>query len=231
MCFKKRKPPAAEKKPVVTQVTRESELTPTGNVTYLTDGSTEREVEVRLAEAEIAKRAAEDAAQRERTAELAAQKEAHLAKVKAAQDAAAAKLDVQGAGTQTRNITETETDQTALKTADASKPIGTSSVSYQTIVQQSPSEASKEQEQLAAAELARSRQERARQKQSLLRKRLERTAEYGSGKRVLTGEERQLSGMREDAQITQATGKRMGSGRRSLIAGSRGGIGFYSRYS
>lgn len=111
------------------------------------------------------------------------------------------------------------------------RPIGTSSVSYTTVVQQKPSEAAKEQEELAAAELRRARQERARQKQSLLRKRLERSAEYGSGKKVLTGEERELRGMREDARVTEATGKRRGTGRRSLIAGSRGGIGFYSRYS
>jgi hypothetical protein len=229
MCFKKSKKAAepVATKPAMEQVTRASDVTPTGNVTYLTDKSPEREAEVRAAEAEIARRAAEDKASKEESA----RRMKEIEDMRQAREDRNKKIIAATSGGTYRDIEETETKDTALTTADASKPIGATSVSYQTVVKQTPSEASKEQEAAAAAELARSRQERARQKQSLLRKRLERTAEYGSGKRVLTGEERQLSGMREDARVTQATGKRRGSGRRSLIAGSRGGIGFYSRYS
>lgn len=240
MCFPKSNKPAPKPEPVVekpkmTQVTRESDLTPTGNVTYLTDGSEERESEVRAAEQKLADLVAADKAEKERDAERAAE----IAEAKARQDKlikqiqdAAEKVEPETE----RNIIETETKDDPLDTGEIDerlpdRPIGTSSVSYTTVVRQKPSEAAKKQEELASAELARARQERARQKQSLLRKRLERSAEYGSGKKVLTGEERELRGMREDARVTQATGKRRGSGRRSLIAGSRGGIGFYSRYS
>lgn len=236
MCFgKSNKPAPKTEEAQMTQVTRESELTPTGNVTYLTDGSEEREAEVRAAEEELARRVAEDKKEKERdavrAAEIAAAKERQTKLIKQIQDAA------EKAEPETeREIIKTETKDDPLDTNQIDervqdKPIGSSSVSYTTVVQQKPSEAAKEQEKLAAAELARARQERARQKQSLLRKRLERSAEYGSGKKVLTGEERELRGMREDARVTEATGKRRGSGRRSLIAGSRGGIGFYSRYS
>jgi hypothetical protein len=236
MCFgKPNKPAPKTEEAQMTQVTRESELTPTGNVTYLTDGSEEREAEVRAAEEELARRVAEDKKEKERdaarAAEIAEAKARQEKLIKQVQDAA----EKREPETE-RNIIETETKETPLDTSEIDKrlpdrPIGTSSVSYTTVVQQKPSEAAKEQEKLAAAELARARQERARQKQSLLRKRLERSAEYGSGKKVLTGEERELRGMREDARVTEATGKRRGTGRRSLIAGSRGGIGFYSRYS
>lgn len=231
MCFgKPNKPAPKAEEAQMTQVTRPSDLTPTGDVTYLTDGSEKRESEVRAAEEELAKRVAEDKKEKERDAARAAE----IAEAKARQEKLIKQIQdkAEKAEPETeREITETETKDQPLVTADETKPIGTSSVSYTTIVQQKPSEAAKEQERLAAAELARARQERARQKQSLLRKRLERSAEYGSGKRVLTGEERELRGMREDARVTEATGKRRGTGRKSLIAGSRGGIGFYSRYS
>jgi hypothetical protein len=235
MCFGKPNKPAPEPKAEMTQVTRKSDLTPTGDVTYLTDGSEERESEVRAAEEKMAELVAADKLEKQRDAKRAAE----IAEAKARQDKlikqrqdAAEKREPETE----RNITETETKETPLDTSEIDKrlpdrPIGTSSVTYQTVVQQKPSEAAKKQEELASAELARARQERARQKQSLLRKRLERSAEYGSGKKVLTGEERELRGMREDARVTEATGKRRGTGRRSLIAGSRGGIGFYSRYS
>lgn len=106
---------------------------------------------------------------------------------------------------------------------------GQTSVSYQTVVKE-PDEAAKEQERLAQEELRQKRIERARSKQSLLRKRLERMQDYGSGKKVLTGNERDLGMMASSSLITPATGKRSGAGRRSLLTGSRGGIGFYSRY-
>ena len=83
-----------------------------------------------------------------------------------------------------------------------------------------------DQERLAQEELKRQRIKRARQKQSLLRRRLERTQEVGSGRRVLSGTERELN-----VQTRQAgTGRRGGTGRRSLITGSTGGIGYYSRF-
>lgn len=236
MCFGKSKKPAPEpvvEEPKMTQVTRPSDLTPTGDVTYLTDGSEERESEVRKAEEELAALVAEE----ERQKKLSKERLEFVDEMKERRDKRNQEIiDATSSGGPYRKITETETKDKPLVTEEIDdtvkdKPIGQTSVTYQTVVQQKPSEAAKKQEELASAELARARQERARQKQSLLRKRLERSAEYGSGKRVLTGEERELRGMREDAQVTQATGKRRGTGRRSLIAGSRGGIGFYSRYS
>jgi hypothetical protein len=106
---------------------------------------------------------------------------------------------------------------------------GQTSVTAASVVKE-PDEATKEQERLAQEELRQKRIERARSKQSLLRKRLERTQEYGSGKKVLTGKERDLGMMASSSMIAPATGKRRGSGRRSLLTGSTGGIGFYSRY-
>ena len=231
MCFGKSKKPAPEpvvEEPKMVQVTRESDVTPTGDVTYLTDGSEERESEVKKAEEELAALVAEE----ERQKKLSEERLEFVGEMKERQEKRNQEIiDATTSGGPYRDITETETKDQPLVTADKEKPIGTTSVTYQTVVQQKPSEAVKEQEELSSAELARARQERARQKQSLLRKRLERSAEYGSGKKVLTGEERELRGMREDARVTEATGKRRGTGRRSLIAGSRGGIGFYSRYS
>ena len=82
------------------------------------------------------------------------------------------------------------------------------------------------QELLAQDELKRQRIKRARAKQSLLRRREERDREVGSGRRVLSGSEKELN-----VQSRQAgTGRRGGAGRRSLITGSTGGIGYYSRF-
>jgi len=236
MCLGKSKKPAPEpvvEEPKMVQVTRPSDLTPTGDVTYLTDGSEKRESEVRKAEEELAALVAEE----ERQKKLSEERLEFVDEMKERKDKRNQEIiDATSSGGPYRDIIETETKDDPLVTEEIDedipdKPIGSTSVTYQTVVQQKPSEAAKKQEELASAELARARQERARQKQSLLRKRLERSAEYGSGKKVLTGEERELRGMREDARVTEATGKRRGSGRRSLIAGSRGGIGFYSRYS
>lgn len=236
MCFGKSKKPAPEpvvEEPKMVQVTRPSDVTPTGDVTYLTDGSEERESEVKKAEEELAALVAEE----ERQKKLSEERLEFVGEMKERQEKRNQEIiDATSSGGPYRDITETETKDQPLVTEEIDedipdKPIGSTSVTYQTVVQQKPSEAAKKQEELASAELARARQERARQKQSLLRKRLERSAEYGSGKKVLTGEERELRGMREDARVTEATGKRRGTGRRSLIAGSRGGIGFYSRYS
>lgn len=103
---------------------------------------------------------------------------------------------------------------------------GSSSESYS----KTPNDAMSEQERLAKEELKQKRIERARAKQSLLTKRLERQQEYGSGKKVLTGKEKELGKMATSSLIAPATGKRSGTGRRSLLTGSTGGIGFYSRY-
>ena len=121
-----------------------------------------------------------------------------------------------------------EIDEKGLK---PEKPvdIGQTSVTAESVVKE-PDAATKEQERLAQEELRQKRIERARSKQSLLRKRLERTQEYGSGKKVLTGKERDLGMMASSSMIAPATGKRRGAGRRSLLTGSTGGIGFYSRY-
>ena len=104
--------------------------------------------------------------------------------------------------------------------------VGDTSVTPESIYTRDPNDAMLDQERLAQEELRRQRIKRARTKQSLLRKRLERTQEVGSGRRVLSGTERELN-----VQTRQAgTGRRGGAGRRSLITGSTGGIGYYSRF-
>jgi len=104
--------------------------------------------------------------------------------------------------------------------------VGETAVTAQSIYQRDPEEAISDQERLAQAELRRQRIKRARAKQSLLRRRLQRTREVGSGRRVLSGTEKELN-----IQSRQAgTGRRKGTGRRSLITGSTGGIGYYSRF-
>jgi len=104
--------------------------------------------------------------------------------------------------------------------------VGETTVTAPSIYQQTPEKAISEQERLAQEELRRQRIKRARSKQSLLRRRLERSREVGSGRRVLSGTERELN-----IQTRQAgTGRRRGAGRRSLITGSTGGIGYYSRF-
>ena len=127
--------------------------------------------------------------------------------------------------------TNTETTTTTLAPEDdltttSGGVIGGTSVTPESIYTRDPEDAISDQEKLAQEELRRQRIKRARTKQSLLRKRLERTQEVGSGRRVLSGSERQLN-----VQTRQAgTGRRGGAGRRSLITGSTGGIGYYSRF-
>jgi len=114
---------------------------------------------------------------------------------------------------------------TDLETATGGS-VGETAVTAQSIYQASPETAMSEQEKLAKEELRRQRIKRARQKQSLIRKRLERKSEVGSGRRVLSGAEKELN-----IQTRQAgSGRRRGAGRRSLITGSTGGIGYYSRF-
>ena len=86
-----------------------------------------------------------------------------------------------------------------------------------------------EQERLAAEQLRQERIKRARDKQKALAKRLERIQEVGSGKKVLTGQEKELA-FKTPASLISPTARRGGMGRRSLITGSTGGIGYYSRY-
>jgi hypothetical protein len=129
-------------------------------------------------------------------------------------------------------IPDTEVDfpkgpvsETDIETATGGT-IGETAVTAQSIYQRDPEEAISDQERLAQEELRRQRIKRARSKQSLLRRRLERSREVGSGRRVLSGTERELN-----IQTRQAgTGRRRGAGRRSLITGSTGGIGYYSRF-
>ena len=120
--------------------------------------------------------------------------------------------------------TDTTTDTTAEETPKIE--VGSTSVTPSSIYTKDPEDAMAEQELLAQEELRRQRVKRARAKQSLLRRKLERTSEVGSGRRVLSGTERDLL-----VQSRQAgTGRRGGTGRRSLITGSTGGIGYYSRF-
>jgi|TARA_R100000084_G_C4653619_1_gene151426 hypothetical protein len=121
---------------------------------------------------------------------------------------------------------DTTTTTTTTSTTTVNPEVGSTSVTPEDIYTRDPDDAMAEQELLAAEELRRQRIKRARTKQSLLRKRLERSQEVGSGRRVLSGTERDLN-----VQTRQAgSGRRGGAGRRSLITGSTGGIGYYSRF-
>jgi hypothetical protein len=142
---------------------------------------------------------------------------------------------VKEAATSTTPTTTTTTEETTTTptTTTTTAPVGTigtsvgqTSVTPESIYTQDPEEAMEAQELLAQDELRRQRIKRARSKQSLLRRRIERDREVGSGRRVLSGTERELN-----VQTRQAgTGRRGGTGRRSLITGSTGGIGYYSRF-
>ena len=124
--------------------------------------------------------------------------------------------------TTTTTTTNTDTDTSTFEGGT----VGGTSVTAESIYTRDPEDAISDQEKLAAEELRRQRIKRAREKQSLLRRRIERTAEVGSGRRVLSGTERELN-----VQSRQAgSGRRGGAGRRSLITGSTGGIGYYSRF-
>ena len=135
-----------------------------------------------------------------------------------------------GTDTGTTTGTTTTTTGTTTGTTGTTGTIGTNvgdtSLNPEDIYTQDPNDAMAAQELLAQDELRRQRIKRARAKQSLLRKRIESDREVGSGRRVLSGTERDLN-----VQTKQAgSGKRGGTGRRSLITGSTGGIGYYSRF-
>jgi hypothetical protein len=111
--------------------------------------------------------------------------------------------------TTTTTGTTTTTTDTGSNTSEVSTDIsgaGTTSVTAASIYTANPEDAISDQERLAQAELERQRQARAIGKASRLRTRLERTQKIGT------------------------KGRRGGSGRRSLMTGSRGGIGYYSRF-
>lgn len=106
--------------------------------------------------------------------------------------------------TTTETTTERETDISG-GVAGAS-PAGATSVTAESIYTRPPEEAMSDQEKLAQAELRRQRQQRAIGKAERLRTRLESAQKFGP------------------------QGRRGGRGRRSLMTGSRGGIGYYSRF-
>jgi secreted trypsin-like serine protease len=103
------------------------------------------------------------------------------------------------------DTTTTTTDTTTERSTDISGA-GTTRVKAKSIYTRDPEKALSDQEQLAAAELRRQREQRALSKAERLRTRLESAQKFGP------------------------QGRRGGSGRRSLMTGSRGGIGYYSRF-
>lgn len=137
---------------------------------------------------------------------------------------------IQSLETQILDLKKANAETLGQYTAAAAAGIGNTGVTVQQIVETKPDAAMLEQERLAAAELRKQRIERARSKQSLLKRREERIQEVGSGRKVLSGEEMDLGLKYRDSLISASTGKRMGSGRRSLLTGSTGGIGYYSRF-
>ena len=150
--------------------------------------------------------------QREEAARRAAEEAAANAEAAAAEEEAQAQPELR--------------ESVADVTTSSGSRIGTTSVTPKSIYEKPVEEAISEQEQLAQEELRRQRIKRARTKQSLLRRRLERSQDLGAGRRVLSGTEQELN-----VQTKQAgTGRRRGAGRRSLITGSTGGIGYYSRF-
>lgn len=161
---------------------------------------------------------------------------ANAAAVAAAEAAASEDITTKSAATQFGDMDVlTEGKSTLLdpdiKTLDPVKPVGITSVVYKTIVEREPSEAVKLQEQIAREELRRARVDRAIQKRSLMRRRIEASAQVGAGRIVRSGQEVELDIGEPTAAIARAAGMRGGRGRGSLITGSRGGIGFYSRFS
>jgi len=137
---------------------------------------------------------------------------------------------IQSLETQIVDLKKATAETVGQYTAAAAAGIGNTGVTVDQIVETKPDAAMLEQERLAAAELRKQRIERARSKQSLLKRREERIQEVGSGRKVLSGEEMDLGLKYRDSLISASTGKRMGSGRRSLLTGSTGGIGYYSRF-
>jgi len=151
---------------------------------------------------------------------------ARLERERLAREAAAREAAVEAAAEEEAQAQPDLRESVADVTTSSGSRIGTTSVTPKSIYQKPVEEAVSEQERLAQEELRRQRIKRARTKQSLLRRRLERSQDLGAGRRVLSGTEQELN-----VQTRQAgTGRRRGAGRRSLITGSTGGIGYYSRF-
>lgn len=106
----------------------------------------------------------------------------------------------------TDTTTTTTTTNTTTERETDIGGAGTTSVTAESIYTRDPEEAMSDQEKLAQAELRRQRQQRAIGKAERLRTRLESAQKFGP------------------------QGRRGGRGRRSLMTGSRGGIGYYSRF-
>lgn len=112
----------------------------------------------------------------------------------------------------TTTATTTGTDTTATTTTTGTEinndisGAGSTSVTAESIYTRDPEEAISDQEKLAQAELRRQREARAVSKAGRLRTKLESRQKIGP------------------------QGRRGGRGRRSLMTGSRGGIGYYSRF-
>jgi len=162
--------------------------------------------------------------------------EANKAYVDAAIAEALKDITTRSAATQFSDVDVlTEGESTLLdpdiKTLNPAKPVGITSVVYKTIVEKDPVEAVSFQEQIAREELRRARVDRAIQKRSLMRRRIEASSQVGAGRIVRSGQEIDLDIGEPTAAITRAAGMRGGRGRASLITGARGGIGFYSRFS
>jgi len=128
--------------------------------------------------------------------------------------------------TTTTTATTPNTGTGVTTTDDPKAVIGTTSEDKK---QKQIEEQQAEQERLAAEQLRQERIKRARDKQKALAKRLERMQEVGAGRKVLSGNETQLA-FKTPQSLISPTARRGGMGRRSLVTGSTGGIGYYSRY-
>lgn len=171
----------------------------------------------------LAKSAAENRKKRRKKRRLRQQREEAARR---AAEEAAAKAAAEAAAEEEAQAQPDLRESVADVTTSSGSRIGTTSVTPKSIYEKPVEEAVSEQERLAQEELKRQRIKRARAKQSLLRRRLERSQDLGAGRRVLSGTEQELN-----VQTRQAgTGRRRGTGRRSLITGSTGGIGYYSRF-
>jgi len=128
--------------------------------------------------------------------------------------------------TTTTTATTPNTGTGVTTTDDPNAVIGTTSEDKK---KKQIEEQQAEQERLAAEQLRQERIKRARDKQKALAKRLERMQEVGAGRKVLSGNETQLA-FKTPQSLISPTARRGGMGRRSLVTGSTGGIGYYSRY-
>lgn len=131
--------------------------------------------------------------------------EKRISKKRGKQATTTTTTDTDDTDTTDTTTTTTTTNTTTERDTDIGGA-GTTSVTAESIYTRDPEEAMSDQEKLAAAELRRQRQQRAIGKAERLRTRLESAQKFGP------------------------QGRRGGRGRRSLMTGSRGGIGYYSRF-